>query len=345
MRRAGGPRPWLAFALVLASCNDQIIGALPLETTGATDDEASTGEGAGTSAGATTEAASATTAGEPAAGVFVAVGERARRLTTLDLGETWPYEQLGLEGDPEQLLRAVTVGESRVVAVGGLDFGRSAASDDGVSWEVAEDALPVLQDVVYGNGTFVAVGVDGRRARSTDGLVWEEVPVDELDFFVSIAFGAGVFVTTGYNGVRLRSVDGWTWTDRVLEFGEGYTDVVHGNGRFLAISRDSGRVVVSEDGAEWSSGAALGTLGKGLCFGDGVFLALGEGVAHRSPDGLEWTSAAAPVELERCAYGEGRFLALAYPDARWRSLDGVAWEPLDEDAAQGPALGDIAFVP
>ncbi|MCA9695442.1 MAG: hypothetical protein KC636_38040 [Myxococcales bacterium] len=347
---------WRA-ALLLAlvpGCQDQIIGALP--TSDATlDTSVTAGDATGeaeseTAIDATTDATTDTTAGteEPTgpAPTFVAVGQVSRRLVSSDGGSTWPIDLMGVEGDPEEVLTSVTFGEDRFVAVGGLDFGRSMVSDDGATWSEHEDGLPQLRDVVYGSGMFVAVGWSGRRAWSWDGLSWNDIPVEEPgDLFESIAYGDGVFVATGWGGLRLRTIDAQQWTNRVTDLGDGLTDVVYGNGRFVAIGRNDGRVVVSEDGVDWTGEAELGARGKGLCFGDGRFLALGDMRAHLSVDGLAWESYDVAPTLERCAWGDGVFVATEPQDRRWRSTDGIDWEPVDVAAPVGPGLADIAFGP
>ncbi|MCP4100444.1 MAG: hypothetical protein GY750_03295 [Lentisphaerae bacterium] len=61
-------------------------------------------------------------------------------------------------------------------------------STDGAVWNDETEAGDYLQGIIYGNGTFVAVGESGRIMTSTDGAVWSD-ETEAGDLFYGISYG------------------------------------------------------------------------------------------------------------------------------------------------------------
>jgi hypothetical protein len=105
---------------------------------------------------------------------------------------------------------------------------RLAYSSDGITWTAVETNLYVpiflsytnINDITYGDGTFVIVGDDGKAAYSSDLISWTTIadsafPVDthtRSDYgydgdILAVAYGNGRFVATGRDG-RMAYWDG-----------------------------------------------------------------------------------------------------------------------------------------
>ncbi len=173
----------------------------------------------------------------------------------------------------------------------------SAVSSDGVSWTFSTTTYPGgAWSVAYGNGVYVAVGSAGthRVIVSTDGLHW--VPYNTLASDVEwkdITFGDGKFVAVGY---------GWT---------------------------ASAVIATSVNGQSWTPSDSTNANWHQVEYGNGVFLATGSkgGVkVVRSPDGLHWTTAYAPIDdwyfFGALTYADGLFFAKKYAGINDRYIRG-----------------------
>jgi hypothetical protein len=169
-----------------------------------------------------------------------------------------------------------------------------------------------------------------------------------------------MFVAVGHDGLRLTSDDGKDWkTAQTGKEGEVYRAAAFGNGVCATVGSYGGRniMAVTKDGATWSTAsndARYSRYYRGLCFGDGCFLALGGdpgavGVASAfvstSTDGTTWSdfqSISGKYMLRRAAFGNGLFVGVGDRGRRAYSRDGLHWDdvpgvkPLD-------TLIDIAF--
>jgi len=62
-----------------------------------------------------------------------------------------------------------------------------------------------INSLVYGNGTFVAIGEEGIILTSADGAVWTARTSGVINQLRDVAFGNGTFVAVGYNGTIIQS--------------------------------------------------------------------------------------------------------------------------------------------
>jgi hypothetical protein len=81
-----------------------------------------------------------------------------------------------------------------------------------------------LNDVAYGNGTYVAVGNDGTIETSSDGLRWVSVSAYTIGNLYSVVFNGKIFLVTGEQGNLLSSNDGKMWKKVSYPVTIGLTD-------------------------------------------------------------------------------------------------------------------------
>ncbi len=186
-------------------------------------------------------------------------------------------------------LGAITYGNGKFVAVGE----GAAYSTDGFNWTPV--SIPTTNKfyslVAYGNGTFVALGGNS-VLYSTDGISWSAATLPiTLGGYQGIAYGAGKFVAVSYDTptTGIYSSDGITWYTSSLPGGSLCLSVAYGDDKFIASGSEGSPAIYSVDGVNWV--AAVGPLNicSGLTYGNGKFVAVGEGAAY-STDGLNWTS-------------------------------------------------------
>jgi hypothetical protein len=290
---------------------------------------------------------------------YVAVGEQGTVITST-VGASWEPRASGTEA----WLSAVAYGAGQYVAVG--NDGVILGSPDGVSWEPRiSGTTHWLKDVVHAAARFVAVG--GRSLLSSvDGIQW--VPHAGLRDLEAVAYGNGLWVAVGGTeevrkdsgsgmGVAYTSRDGETWQRHKLSSLPWLRDVTYVSGWFVAVAGgDIGGVLRSVDGVRWevlpvgevqglnalcSDGESVVAMGDtGTIVQSGFIEAPDADAAAYDP--LDHWQARNPYptgqDLGRCAYGNGRFVALGNRSENEHgvllnressilaSLDGVHWD-------------------
>ncbi len=156
------------------------------------------------------------------------------------------------------------------------------------TWRAPSPQGNDLHDLAFGNGRYVASGDEGEIIWSSNAVQWFRTP---LQFAARpMEFSEGQFF-----------VAGWRWYGWVPQVG------------FL-----------SSDGLEWHARelSPQEVRRRGAVLGRGVYT-IG---TSSSLDGVHWRPSA-PVDFARIAYGNGRFVGLAYglSTAIWTSTDGTAW--------------------
>ncbi len=230
--------------------------------------------------------------------------------------------------------------------------------NDPLRWEQRHEfpASGLFLGVGYGAGKFVAVG--GRwnasddaihvLATSTDGLNWTKQRLPAADYrLADVAYGNQRFVAVGAGSdggdVVLSSTNAEDWRvtanlDLDPELSQQESRILFGNGRFVAWTGRWGWaagpifIFTSVDGVDWAA-TALPAEVRDITFGNGLFVAVGDGGVFSSPDAKTWTKQRLPAELwlTAVAFGDGTFLAVSgYPEdqkeARFlTSPDGVVW--------------------
>lgn len=246
------------------------------------------------------------------------------------------------------------------VGGGGTD-GRVGSSPDGLEWYEETttsrgNSFPghtrnLVRGAGYGGGVFVLVGGNDNAyvVTTCDGVHFhhdvlrtnvEASPPPEYDNFLSdVAYLDGVFVAVGGAGKRLTSFDhGLTWEETGSFVSGHLREVEAGAGRFVAVgaSFDLTRAfsTTSEDGRTWSEPLLSGEpLDRGLAYGAGVFVAVGESRCAVSEDGQRWDACDVDARtFQAVQFVDGRFY-LSTSSGVWLSDDGRTYR-----AAEGVSL-------
>ena len=158
------------------------------------------------------------------AGKFVALGQMTNGITLISTdGQFWSHVDIGTTN----ALRGVAFVGNMFVAVG--EAGTLTTSPDGSSWTTRSSGVTEnLNATAHGNGLFLAIGENGAITRSADGATW--TPAASLtNSHHGIVFGNGTFVAVGSDadsanacgqGVIISSTDGLSWTNKSIHTGE-----------------------------------------------------------------------------------------------------------------------------
>jgi len=297
--------------------------------------------------------------------LIVAVGNDGRHMSSLN-GKIWMDDTRETAGnrDGTRNLLAVAYANRQVVAVGGGCDPRCAGRVvvfDGHTWEEVPvpDATGRLTGVAYGNGAWVAVGSMPPVLRSTDGKHWSvAAKVAVPPGLRAVAYGTvgttPMFVAVGDGYTRVTSLDGMNWTHLVASNGtsEAYRAVAIGNGVVVAAGGrpdsgtiDSGRLVRSLDGINWTDELVRGPEMPSVVHADGKFYAFsgaGDNILQISADGKEWLMQGTNGAGSNVAVGHlgitRFFLSRISPSTVKISTDGYTWGPTAAMSMPGDSI-------
>jgi hypothetical protein len=185
-------------------------------------------------------------------------------------------------------IRGVTFGNGAFVFVGGGAV--MGSSTNGTAWVVGNaSSTNRLYGITAGNSIFVAVGTNGTILSSSDRIAWTVQNSGNTNALMGVGFGNDIFVAAGRNGTILTSSDGANWTNQISGSVRHLTGVAYGNGMFAVVG-SAGEILTSTNGVSWSQ--TTGTLRdlKAVTYRDGLFVAVGDDVATRSTNGINWTA-------------------------------------------------------
>lgn len=178
-----------------------------------------------------------------------------------------------------------------------------------------------LSDVIFANGSFVAVGQSGDFGiilTSPDGVDWtSQIPTNVATFGATlsangIAFGNGRLVGLGWRGVLTVCADGTNWHQEWTGADWEFTDVVYGGGQFVAVGRaflSSTNTAFSNDGLHWTFRRGMLDQLDRVAYGDSVFLAVGPYGVAKSVGG-NWLVVSS-IPFRDIAFGNGIFVLAA----------------------------------
>ena len=231
----------------------------------------------------------------------------------------------------------ISYGNNTFVAVGERPDGICIAnSNDGTVWTTdgvkysfdgitytnslsSTNSLVTLNDVVWGNNKFVAVG-EGKFLSSSDGINWTISQNDSASFqnLAGVFWANNLFVVVGGNGTIFTSVDGVDWMKRVSSTDVNLYDVAFGNNEYLAVGDN--RILTSNDGITWGNSiqAQIPFFG-GLSFINNLFIVIGldansASYILTSHDGINWNknvpSGLPQLKMHKVIWGNNRYVAV-----------------------------------
>jgi len=227
--------------------------------------------------------------------------------------------------------------------------GQALATDPLDAWTVQTNGgSNILQNVVYGNGLFVAVGSAGWVMTSSDGIQWTAQSSGTSNSLYTLAFGDGRFVAAGNRGTIIVSEDGVNWTgiDSGTQnplFGSTYGDGYH-------VVAGGSNVVVSSDGYVWtnrSSPVLTRAYLNAVVYGGGRFVGVGAGgYAVWSTNTFDWLQSDSPVGNHfAITHVNGLFVATGGGFVRFAEIgtssNGMHW--YSQSLATFASLVDVAY--
>jgi hypothetical protein len=132
---------------------------------------------------------------------------------------TWTRRTTGSSG----VNKAFAESGSVIVMIKGSTTNGIWSSANGTSWtqRYTNGAADNINDVIYANGLFVAVGSNsggtaGRVFTSPDGITWTSQTNPATSVLLSVRWSGNQFVAGGNSRSVMTSPDGVTWTNQAL---------------------------------------------------------------------------------------------------------------------------------
>lgn len=278
-------------------------------------------------------------------GVFVAVCRQSFKnqfvLTSPD-GINWTYRN-----GHDSSWQSVCYGNGLFVAVGDTTGKSIMTSRDGITWTVRSSPLKRPSSVCFGNGLFVAVDTyEDQVMTSSNGFTWTlrdkpTAPNTDFRIWYSICYGNGRFVAVGGQSYILTSGTDESISNYIVPMDKFKEDISHALvevGSRSSTPMDTNALFnnnirafpMIRAGAMWVTRSnTLTTSWKSVCYGNGIFVAVGNGqtgAVMTSPDGINWTArlGAQSNDWRSVCYGNGLFIAVG-SGIIMTSLDGINW--------------------
>ena len=191
--------------------------------------------------------------------------------------------------------------------------------------------MGTTSSIVYGNGTWVMVGLTGTVLTSkNEGVTWTSTQVGSTTSISrGCAFGNGIFVlnTSEEPGINYTSENGSSWTLRNNITGRGINWTTFGNGIFVGVS-ETNNIYSSSNGTIWTTNYFPGKW-YGVIYGNNIFVACGKNeVAKGNAEGTSWTRISLTGEWKSIAYGNGIYMVASWePRGGFiaTSVDATTW--------------------
>ncbi|MBI1175948.1 hypothetical protein GC207_00755 [bacterium] len=223
-------------------------------------------------------------------------------------------------------------------------YGNFYHSTNALNWETVDPPAPTTgADMAFGGDQFVMVGAAGLIMTSTNGLDWVQRQSNTTGDFLSVAFGAGKFVAVGSeidgdgnaNSFIETSFNGIDWFFQSLNTDVLVKDLTYADGRFVIVGGDGysgGSISLnSSDGIYYNSAAGDNGFGgsdvNGVACGNGVCVAVGQGVFNSTDGGLTWTNInSGPLAtIYDFAQKDGTVVGVGDDGVILTTIDGRAW--------------------
>ncbi len=257
-------------------------------------------------------------------------------------GMKWDSEEIDTESDIR--LGGIAWNGSKYVAVG---QGGICVSDDGDNWNF-QTTQQGLEDIVWGNGKFIAVGYEymsisssepvAKIISSDDGIEWKEINAGFTSYLNRIIWDGSKFISVGKNGIIIVSTDGVNW--KQVESGVYFelSDIEYNEMNYVASGWDS-KILTSLDGESWETFDSLApSRVYSIAWGSDRYIGTGlkDPVTNcetfiSSENGVEWSRCSlnsAATKFSGIGYDKKKGLFILENDevGLMQSYDGMNWE-------------------
>ena len=247
---------------------------------------------------------------------------------------------------------------------------KAVYSLDGINWNQSNTPF-AGHKICFGNGLFVCtkfstVSSTQRIMTTANGFDWTLQTTPNIDFN-SIAFGNGLFVcpaNADYPDRVAISSNGINWTTKNtgIDSFKYWSGITYGNGIFVVVAQANSStecIMTSSNGINWTlrNTDEIHSLFD-IAFGNGLFVASGNGVTLTSSNGINWTTLHSVYNKQffSITFGDDLFVAISGDDITpptnlnviITSINGIDWIgyeiPISEVEWRGIIYGNGQFI-
>jgi PKD repeat protein len=274
-----------------------------------------------------------------------------------DDGQNWTWHYIGLY----KSLSAVRWSGSRFVLVG--ETGIIASSPDGRTWtQHGSPTSADLRALASNGGRMVAVGRGGTIIWSPDGQNWTLAASPTTANIFAVASFKGRFVAIDGNGMVIGSSDGAGWQvqgslPNFPQYGS-ILGMASNNALLMAAgfevstpNPDRGIIYKSSDGVSWTRQDPTNQDLRGLTFGGGKWVVVGDSTLLESFDATFWTLVQSPLDdrIWDVAWGNNQYIAVGWKGIALSTctpaqvpVADFTWSPLVPSARQVVQFNDTS---
>ena len=285
---------------------------------------------------------------------YLVVGDKFQSAYTSSDLQTWSTSFVGTNSSI-----------NHVASQGGMQWaatlaqGRILETTDGSSWIDKSTNLTALQhlnDVIYANNQFVAVGDAGIILTSSDGSSWTSQTSGTTADLRAVTWSGSQYLTvakgTGFgaaaNTVVLTSTDGVNWSQMNTDFRTAPRGIA-ANGNAIVVGGNS-LYATTDKGATWQQiagfyqGTVTGLKASDVLWNGSTFIAVSDYGTAISSDGVNWSSSVHNTyNPTRLIWDGQRFVGVGGGKARiYTSTNGLNWANISNTKTPF-ALNDILF--
>jgi hypothetical protein len=212
--------------------------------------------------------------------------------------------------------------------------GLAAQGCENIEWRSPTPFGYSLNDVVFGDGIFLAPAGSNHVAVSSDGESWTLHRVADFEVGLGSAYWDGSrFIINSTSGRVFTSPDGDEWTQHDV-YGYAPITAVVTSGTRTVVSDLDGTLVTSTDWLSWSVVYYSPHDINALAASSSEFIAVGDATTIlRSTDGMNWSDVSpsypAGVELHDVQWNGSQFVAVGVGGTTFQSPDGLIWQDSD----------------
>jgi hypothetical protein len=169
--------------------------------------------------------------------------------------------------------------------------------------------------------------------------VWTEQTSGTANALNDVTYGQGLYVAVGLSNTILTSPDGVTWTSRSTPVTiNSINDIAFANGVFVAVGDASNPIIYSTDGITWVAGGGTSPNAiDGVAYGNSKWVAVAEGASWISTNnGVSWSInqiIPALFNVTSVSFANGNFVATTTTPTLVRSSDGITWTDVTPSGA------------
>jgi hypothetical protein len=189
----------------------------------------------------------------------------------------------------------------------------ASLSTDAITWTTPLSVGIAFNDIVYGDGIFLAVGNAGAMRVSTDGIFWAtRTSTFGITAIQAAAYGNDRWIAVGNTATVRQSTDTITWitvTAIAPASTFGYTFIDYKNNTWLVSGASSTFSKTSTNGVNWVTHNAPSSFIAN--FGDNLWLGRSLNFLYSSTNAITWvTTSTTPFSgILSIGFGENKFIA------------------------------------